>query len=451
MKEATGSVLVADDELNIRETLADRLQALGCQVATAADGPEALELIQRDEPDVVLLDLQMPRLDGMEVLRRLAAEDLDPTVVVITAYGSIERAVEAMKAGAYDFIPKPFEPEHIRAVVTKALERARLRREIAYWREQDGESAPLLTSAAPAMRQAIDMAYTAADSDATILLLGETGTGKEVLARDMHRRSGRRHRPFVAVNCVALAEGLLESELFGHEKGAFTGAGRMRKGRFERARGGTALLDEIGATQLDFQGKLLRILQEGTFERVGGEQELRTDVRIIAATNRSLEAAMSAGTFLPDLYYRLNVVSIRVPSLRERREDVPDLARFFLTRLAREAKREVTEVSEAALACMAAYDWPGNVRELENAIERAVVLGKDSEIGPDDLPEHLVARAADSGAQTKAGYHGAVADAKREILRKALRQTDGNRSKAADLLGLQRTYFSRLMKTLGLR
>ena len=451
MDDATGSVLVADDELNIREALADRLQALGCQVTTADDGTRALERIRQDEPDVVLLDLQMPQMDGMEVLRRLVAEGLDPTVVVITAYGSIERAVEAIKAGAYDFIPKPFEPDHIRAVDTKALERARLRREIAYWRQQDGESAPVLSSTAPTMRQVIDTAYTAADSDATMLLIGETGTGKEVLARNMHRRSGRRHQPFVAVNCVALAEGLLESELFGHERGAFTGAGRMRKGRFELARGGTVLLDEIGATRLDFQGKLLRVLQEGTFERVGGEQELHADVRIIAATNRDLEAAMSSGAFLPDLYYRLNVVPIRVPSLRERREDIPDLARFFLAKFAREAKREVTEVSATALACMVAYDWPGNVRELENAIERAVVVGKDSEIGPDDLPEQVVARGEGTGGKTEAGYHGAVADAKRDILRNALRQTGGNRSKAADLLGLQRTYFSRLMKNLGLR
>lgn len=372
-------------------------------------------------------------------------------MVIITAHGSIERAVEAMKAGAFDFIAKPFDPERLRVVVGKGMEREQLRRENAYLREEAESAFPTLIGESSKIRNVVEVAKRAADSSATVMITGPTGSGKEVLARNMHRWSPRRNRRFVVINCVALSSQLLESELFGHERGAFTGADRQRQGRFEAAAGGTVFLDEIGATRTDFQLKLLRVLQEGTFERVGGEQELRTDVRIIAATSRDLEEAVSAETFLRDLYYRLNVVTIQMPPLVEHREDIPLLARFFIDRYARQARRKVTGISPVALQCLAAYDWPGGVRELENSIERAVVLGTEPEIGADDLPEAVISTAQVRRAEAKDGYHASVAEYKRQLIEQALAETEGHQSKAAQMLGLQRSYLSRLMKNLGLR
>ena len=446
---AKGRILIVDDEVDIRETLSDRLEAEGFEVMQAASGGEGLQQIRMENPDVVLLDLQMPGMDGMEVLRRIGTEGLEPTVVVITAYGTIERAVQAMKAGAYDFIPKPFDPEHIRVVVDKAVERERLRRDNAFYREQADSAVPTLIGASPGMQDVIDISRKAANSSATVLLLGESGTGKEVLARTIHHWSPRRDRPFVAVNCVALAENLLESELFGHEKGAFTGAHKQKKGRFELAGDGSIFLDEIGPTKIGFQLKLLRVLQEGYVERVGSDQPLMVNARVIAATNRDPAKAIADGELLQDLYYRLNVISIRLPPLRDRREDIPELAHFFLKKYVHEAKREVVGFSEDALNCLKAYDWPGNIRELENAIERAVVLGSGEEVWPEDLPETVIE--ANGVRDVKAEYHTAVEAHKRKIIQDALERTGGNQSRAAELLGLQRTYLSRLIKNMGLR
>lgn len=446
---AKGRILIVDDEVDIRETLSDRLESEGFEVMQAASGGEGLQQIRMENPDVVLLDLQMPGMDGMEVLRRIGTEGLEPTVVVITAYGTIERAVQAMKAGAYDFIPKPFDPEHIRVVVDKAVERERLRRDNAFYREQADSAVPTLIGASPGMQDVIDISRKAANSSATVLLLGESGTGKEVLARTIHHWSPRRDRPFVAVNCVALAENLLESELFGHEKGAFTGAHKQKKGRFELAGDGSIFLDEIGPTKIGFQLKLLRVLQEGYVERVGSDQPLMVNARVIAATNRDPAKAIADGELLQDLYYRLNVISIRLPPLRDRREDIPELAHFFLKKYVHEAKREVVGFSEDALNCLKAYDWPGNIRELENAIERAVVLGSGEEVWPEDLPETVIE--ANGVRDVKAEYHTAVEAHKRKIIQDALERTGGNQSRAAELLGLQRTYLSRLIKNMGLR
>lgn len=446
---AKSRILIVDDEVDIRETLADRLEAGGFEVMQAASGGECLQHIRKGNPDVVLLDLQMPEMDGMEVLRQIAIEGLESTVVVITAYGTIERAVQAMKAGAYDFIPKPFEPEHIQVVVKKAVERERLRRDNALFREQADSAVPTLIGDSPGMQEVINISRKAADSSATVLLLGESGTGKEVMARTIHHWSPRRDRPFVAVNCVALSENLLESELFGHEKGAFTGAYKQKKGRFELAGDGSIFLDEIGPTKIAFQLKLLRVLQEGCVERVGGDQSLMVDARVIAATNRDPEKAIADGELLQDLYYRLNVISIRLPPLRDRREDIPGLARFFLEKYVHEAKREVVGFSEDALNCLKVYDWPGNIRELENAIERAVVLGSGEKIWPEDLPEMVIE--TNGIRDVKAEYHTAVEANKRKLIQDALEQTGGNQSRAAELLGLQRTYLSRLIKNLGLR
>jgi len=453
MTNRQARILIVDDDEDIREVVGDRLAAQGFEITTASNGAEGLGRIRTEDPDLVLLDLQMPEMDGMEVLRRIQEERLDTTVVVITAYGSIERAVEAMKAGAFDFVPKPFEPERLRVVVEKAIERERLRREHAYLRAEADDAFPTLIGDAPNMQEILAIARKAAESPATILLLGESGTGKEVLARTIHRWSPRRDRPFIAVNCVALPEQLLESELFGHEKGAFTGADRRKKGRFEIARGGTLLLDEIGATKPDLQLKLLRVLQEGTFERVGGDQPLHADVRILAATNRNLEQAIQDGSFLEDLYYRLNVVSLTLPPLRERTEDIPALSRFFLRKYAHEAKREVLDISDEALQHLTTYTWPGNIRELENTIERAVVLGTGPQIQPDDLPHQITAaeHLPQGGIHPDTGYHESVDAFRRQIIRTALEQTGGNQSRAAELLGLQRTYLVRLIKNLGLR
>ncbi len=449
-----GRVLVVDDDDDIRETLADRIEAEGYEVDSAVDGLQALERLPIFDPDLVLLDLQMPRLDGLQTLARIRAEELDVAVVVISAYGTLEKVVEAMKAGADDFIPKPFDADHLRVVVGRTVERQRLRRENTMLKEEAhlDLDAPVVGNSA-AVREMIDIGQRAAESTASILLLGESGTGKEVLAKAIHAWSPRAAMPFVGVNCTALQGQLLASELFGHEKGAFTGADKLKRGRFEIARGGTLLLDEIGATQPDFQVKLLRVLQEGVFERVGGERSLEADVRIIAATNRDLEQAITDGDFLGDLYYRLNVVAIHVPPLRERRDDIPELARFFIARHAHQVKREVGGFSAAAVDALVTHDWPGNIRELENAVQRAVVLGRGEQIEVDDLPHHV--RGGDMGGGTKLdtaeGYHAAVKTFQRRLLQQALADSDGNQALAAEELGLQRTYLSRLLKNLGLR
>ncbi|MBI4551423.1 MAG: sigma-54-dependent Fis family transcriptional regulator [Candidatus Latescibacteria bacterium] len=460
-----GRVLIVDDEVDIQEELEDWFEAQGFDVVHASNGMEGLQRIRTEPLDLVILDLQMPGMDGMAVLRQIEAEGIDTTVVVITAYGSVERAVQAMKAGAFDFIPKPFETEHLRVVVEKAMERERLRREHAYLQEEAAGAVPALIGNSPKMRDILAVAQRAAQSTTTILLRGESGTGKEVLARAIHHWSPRQDRPFVAVNCVALAESLLESELFGHEKGAFTNAYRQKKGRFELARGGTILLDEIGAMKPDAQLKLLRVIQEGEFERVGSDHAhaIKADVRVIAATNRNLEQAIVDSTFLQDLYYRLNDVSIVLPPLRERKEDIPALAQFFLQKYAHETKREVTGISDVAMAYLTASTWPGNIRELENAIERAVVLSPGPEIRPKDLPEQIVGtKVAPTWETTVASLdewlHAMMQQDRGETVRNfletmeemairvAVAHTKGNKSKAAALLGLDRKQVERRMR-----
>ena len=451
MKEKKGQLLIVDDDEDIRRTLGDRLRADGYDVKTAANGAEGLRQIRCDAPEVVLLDMQMPEMDGLDVLRQLRTMEMSSTVIVITAYGSIESAVAAMREGAFDFVAKPFEMEHMHLAVEKAMQHERLRRDVRYLRETSEESIPALVYRSPQMQEVVALAQRAAESKATVLLSGESGTGKGVLARAIHAWSGRRERPFVAVNCVALSENLLESELFGHEKGAFTGAEQRRKGRFEVAHSGTIFLDEIGATQTSLQLKLLKVLQEGAFERVGGEESIGIDVRVVAATNRDLRQLIAEDHFLEDLYYRLNVIAIPLLPLRERRDDIEALAHFFLLRFAAETKRVVTGIDESAMQCLLQYNWPGNIRELENAIERAVVLGRGESIGVDDLPEQVVVGAIDKNASVKMGYHAALEESKRQIVQSALAQTGGNQSQAAELLGVHRVYLSRLIKNLGLR
>jgi two-component system, NtrC family, response regulator AtoC len=447
METLAGNILVVDDDADIREVLGDRLESLGYRVFAAETAKAGLELLERQNPQLVLLDIEMPDMNGIDMLREIRRREHDVTVVMITAYGTIERAVDAMKEGAYDFIPKPFEPDHVALVVAKALERETLKRGIEILTEQVDDRHRMIIGQSIVMNHAVETARKAAASRSTILLLGESGTGKEIFARAIHNWSDRRNKPFVAINCVGLSRELLESELFGHEKGAFTGALQLKKGKMELAHGGTVFLDEVGDIFTELQTKLLRFLQEREFERVGGTKPISVDVRIIAATNRDLNKAVQEGHFREDLYYRLNVIPLTLPPLRERKEDIPGLANYFLKRSALETKKNFTGITEEALQKLMANDWPGNVRELANVIESAVVLGQGPELTVQDLTAKVVSmsRKVSHGIFS---YHGAVDDYRRELIEKTLAQTQGNRAAAAKILGLQRTYLSRLIKAL---
>ena len=445
--ELTGeTILVVDDDPYIQQALEDRIAAMGYGVLVSADGKQALELVERHSPQLVLLDIEIPGLKGLDVLKEIRRRELDVPVIMITAYGSIDLAVQAMKEGAYDFIPKPFKSGHIGLVVQKAMERQRLRREVDLLSEEVGRRYNLITGNSPKMAEAIDAAKKAAASKSTVLLLGESGTGKELFARAIHNWSERKNRPFITINCVGLSKELLESDLFGHEKGAFTGAHQLKKGKMEIAHGGSVFLDEVGDVSPELQTKLLRFLQEREFERVGGNEPIRVDVRIIAATNRDLQSAMKDGRFREDLYYRLNVVPIKLPPLRERKEDIAELARFFAVRFAKEAKKTSIEITEAVLAKLAAYDWPGNVRELANVIERAVVLGHGLTMQLDDLAPSVANTEVKLSSET-ISYHEAVDGHRRNVIIDALTKTGGNRAAAARLLGLERSYLLKLMKS----
>jgi DNA-binding NtrC family response regulator len=447
------TIVVADDDRAIRKIVRDRLTAAGHAVATAENGRETLALIEKLDPDLALLDVQMPELDGFAVLDALARRESPPLVIVITAHGSIEAAVRAMKAGAHDFLQKPFEAAQLEHIVEKALATERLQRDVGRLRGEIATRHTLVTGTSARMREVLALAQRAAVSDATILLTGESGTGKEVVARTIHAASRRADGPFVALNCAALSAELVESELFGHEKGAFTGADRTKPGRIELAAGGTLFLDELGELQPALQAKLLRVLQEREYERVGGTRALRADVRLIAATNRDLDAAVAAGTFRQDLYYRVKVVALKLSPLRERRDDIEPLAEHFLARFAREAGREPPRLDDGALALLQSYDWPGNVRELANVIERCIVLGATDVVTVDCMPDelHEAAPSLPSAAVTSGGYHDAVAAAKRAILRSALDAEGGHQTRAAKRLGLTQPYLARLLKNLQIR
>jgi DNA-binding NtrC family response regulator len=447
MKTLSGTILVADDDADIRDILSETLNSLGSRVITAANGQECLDKVDKEAPELVLLDIEMPVKNGLEVLKELRRKRRDTTAIMITAYGTIERAVQAMREGAFDFITKPFDLDHIALVVEKALEREKLRRGLEHFAQEAGERYRLVGGESPKMREAIETAKKAANSRSTVLLLGESGTGKEVFARAIHAWSERREEPFVAINCVGLSKDLLESELFGHEKGAFTGAHQLKKGKMEVAHGGTVFLDEVGDISAELQTKLLRFLQEREFERVGGTQPIHVDVRVIAATNRDLGNAIKEGRFREDLYYRLNVIPISLPPLRDRREDIPVLAKYFLRRFAAETKKNFTGITEEAEAKLAAYEWPGNVRELANVIERAAVLGQGPEVTLGDLPPRIVYSEAERTSEGLS-YRAAVDAARADVIRRTLATTRGNRAAAARILGLHKTHLLNLMKSL---
>jgi DNA-binding NtrC family response regulator len=455
MNPAGPLVLVVDDDPTARRMLDVRMRALGCQVAMAATGREALTAIERDLPAVILLDLQMPQMDGMEVLRSLNRDGVDVPTIVITAHGSIDTAVEAMKEGAVDFILKPFDPQYLELAVRRTLERRQLLDSNRLFRDALAARSANILGESPLIRAAIQTAQRASGTNSTVLLLGESGTGKEVFAHTIHQWSPRRDKPFVVVNCVALSEHLLESELFGHEKGAFTGAHQAKKGKFEAAHGGTVFLDEIGDMPSSLQSKLLRVLQDHEFERVGGTRPLSTDIRVLAATNRELDEAVRAGRFRADLFYRLNVIRIVLPPLRERREDIPGLAQHFMARYGAETKRPVRRITADAMDLLRRHDWPGNVRELANTIERAVVLCAGDTIAPADLAlpgTQQPPRPHDPiPAGEPDGFHEQVNAYRRHVLSTALQRTNGNHTQAAKLLGLHRTYFLRLLQKLDIR
>jgi len=441
-------ILVVDDERSNRDILTQELTYRRYAVDTARNGSEALHKLESARHDLIVLDYMMPGLSGVDVLKELRKREDDTPVVMITAYGTVDRAVEAMKEGAYDFITKPFEPEHVALVVQKALDRHRLKKEVEVLAEEVEDRYRLILGKSTAMKRAAELARKAARSDATILLLGESGTGKEIFAHNIHNWSGRKDRPFVAINSVGLSKELLESELFGHERGAFTGADRLKKGKMEVAHGGTVFLDEIGDISLELQAKLLRFLEERSFERVGGTRPIPVDIKIIAATNRDLTAQVKEGQFRGDLYHRLNVVTITLPPLRERKEDIAVLSEYFLHKHAARAGKHFTGLSQEVKEKLLDHDWPGNVRELANLIERAVVLGSGPEIGIDDLPSELILEGPRADSDNLA-YRENVNATRKDLVLKALSRTHGNRAAAAKLLGLEAKYFLKLMKSLG--
>jgi DNA-binding NtrC family response regulator len=448
-------IVIADDDPGIGRILRDRLKELGHEVEHVLDGVEALRLA--DSADLLLLDLQMPRMDGFAVLERLQGQAAAPLVIVITAHGDMSKAVRAMRAGAYDFIAKPFDAATIQLVVRRALETRGLKSQVRHLRRELNHRHLWVRGSDPGMARIAETVERVAPSNATVLLLGETGTGKEVIARALHQHSTRRDQPFVAVNCAVLKGELLESELFGHEKGAFTGADRARPGRVETARGGTLFLDEIGELPLAVQAKLLRMLQEKEYERLGSDRTQRADIRLVAATHRDLPAAIQAGTFREDLYYRLKVISIKIPPLRERTPDILALAEWLLDKHAAESARTPPRLSLQVQQALQRYPWPGNVRELSNVMERFVLLAGDM-VDLCDLPEELtVAQAATSPAVSDTeglftlDYGGAVTAARRLIVARALEQAGGHQTRAAERLGVTQPYLSRLIKQLGIR
>ena len=439
-------ILVVDDEAAIRESLCDWLSDVGYEVLTAENGPQALEIIEREKLGIVITDLVMPGMDGIELMK--TAKNILPNieVIIITAYGSIPTAISAMREGAYDYIEKPFCPERAELLIEKLVERQKLVEENLSLHQKLEEHYRFenIITKSPKMQQVIEVIKIVAKSNATVLIIGDSGTGKELVARAIHSQSHRRSRPFVAISCTALAESLLESELFGHEKGAFTGAYAQKKGKFEAANRGSLFLDEIGEMSANIQVHLLRVLEEKEFTRVGGNELIKVDVRIISATNKDMKKAIASGEFREDLYYRLNVVSIELPPLRERREDIPLLAQHFLKKFVIENQKEITGFSPEATDFLLKYEWPGNVRELENTIERAVILAQNPSIKMADMSQENMPLAR------SAPVRGNLKEIEKNYILETLTQSQGNYRKTARLLGISRMTLYNKVRTYGI-
>ena len=467
------SILIIDDSESIRDLLGEFLGGNGYDVAVAKDGEDGIDLLKRQKFDLYLVDLVMPGKGGVEVLREVKNLSIGVPSIVITGNGSIESAVNAIRLGAFDYIQKPFNLEALRITVDRALDHQRLQKENATLKKQLGEKYGFrnFIGNSPRMQNLYRIIEKISDTDSTILITGESGTGKELVAKTIHYNSSRADHPFVPINCGAIPRDLLESELFGHEKGAFTGAVSARVGRFELANFGTILLDEIGELPFALQVKLLRVVQEREFERIGGTRTIKVNVRILAATNRELEKAVAGGTFREDIYYRLNVIPLHIPALRERDDDILLLFDHFMNDFCNKRKRPLLKVSPEARNLLLGYRWPGNVRELENAVERMVILNDSGVVGVDDLPEHIRASAGGNGTPrlpsasdtlqsdirvpapwTASGINmnAVLDDLERTLIVQALERSGGVKNKAALLLGLNRTTLLEKIKKMGL-
>jgi len=443
------SVLIVEDEKNTREGL-ERALNRSYQVHLAEDAERALKILSEKPVEIILTDLRMPGMDGLTLVRRAVAHESQPICIVLTAYGSIESAVEAMKAGAYEFLTKPVNLDQLEIVIQRALRSRRLESENRDLRTQLDERFGLeaIIGKTPVMEELFELIRQVAPSRTTVLIQGESGTGKELVAHAIHNLSPRSRGPFIAVHCAALPHNLLESELFGHEKGAFTGAVERRRGRFELADGGTLFLDEISEIDPAIQVKLLRVLEERKFERVGGQETLEADIRLVAATNSNLEKLAQEGKFRSDLFYRLNVVTVNLPPLRERRDDTPLLARYFLKEFAAENDKKIEDISADALAALVAYSWPGNVRELKNVMERMVVLSRGAKLSLRDLPPAL--RSGNPAAHSPANAPASLREAGQRLILDTLQSCSGNRTLAAKKLGISRRTLHRKLREYGM-
>ncbi len=436
-------ILIVDDEFSVRHSLTAWFEDEGYTVDVASSGKEALAKLAENRWDIFFLDLKMPGMTGLELQKKIKEIQPDGTIIIITAFASVESAVEAMQSGAYDYLSKPFDPDYLALMVRNIIERKKLKEETASLKKTiDGVyTSKEIIGESKGTQKMMEDIRAVADTGSTVLIRGESGTGKELVARAIHANSKRRYAPIVTINCGALPESILESELFGHEKGAFTGAQYARKGKFEMADGGTIFLDEIGNISPKIQMELLRVLEDKKFFRLGGSKELKADFRTIAATNKDLEAAMEKGEFRNDLFYRLNVFVIEIPPLRERRSDIELLAQHFLNVFTSQMNKPIAKISPAAMKLLAGYDWPGNVRELENAIERAVVVCKAKEIKPSDFPFF------NARPEEEASPDDSLESLQRKHIRKVLKQTGWNISKAAAVLQIDRvTLYNKISK-----
>jgi len=456
-------ILVVDDEYLIRWSLQQELAKEGYEVTTAEDGESALRLFRENPPDLVLLDIQLPGIGGIEVLQKIKATEPEIVVIMITAYGMVDTAVAAMKAGAFDYLNKPFNLEGVKLSIRKGLETSRLRGEVQRLRQEQQARFSLdrVVAVSASMRAVLDLVARVASSGAsTVLLQGESGTGKDLVAKALHYTGARAERPFMAVNCASLPEQLLESELFGYERGAYTDAKGTKKGLFELADGGTIFLDEIAEMRFDLQAKLLRVIEEKSFRRIGGVKDIQVDVRIVTASNKDLDAERKAGRFREDLFYRLNVVPILLPPLRDRPEDIVPLAAYYIRVFNREFAKQVSGLSAEAERALLRYPWPGNVRELKNVLERAILLQKGTVVEADDLPPEILGATPAAPAPTAGdGADGAFAlppgglsleKLEDDLVRQALAQTRNNQTRAAHLLGISRDSLRYRMKKMGL-
>ncbi len=467
-------ILIVDDDPSMRYSLSRLLQADGLEVLAGKNGEEALHIFAEHKPDLVIMDIKMPGLSGLEVLQRIKAQDPKALVILMTAFGTTETAIEAMKCGAFDYLLKPFAVPQMKRLVVRALEISRMMKRVVSWTGHlppafEGET---IVGSSLAMQEIYKIVGQVAPAEVPVLLRGESGTGKELIARAIYHHSSRADKPFLPVNCAAIPETLLESELFGHEKGAFTGALTRRIGKFEQAHGGTIFLDEIGDMPPTTQAKILRVLQDGQFERLGGSERITVNVRLIAATNKDLEKAMRAGNFRQDLYYRLQVVTISLPPLRDRKEDIPELVSYFLRKFSPQINPQVTQISAEALEKLMRYSWPGNVRELENAIKRGLVLAKGSALLPENFPledtpiidlqrqldledklellmEPVFKELKELARST--GQIDFISEIEKILIKKALRETKGNQVQAAILLGINRNTLRSKMERYKIR